>query len=71
MKVVRMLKSCAVTAFGKSHSAPKGATFTFPDDIAASLVNTGLAEYVTGGWSVKEDATLKAEKQTRKSGKTA
>lgn len=68
---VIMIKSSAVTAWGKSHSAPKGAALIFPEEIAEGLVNAGLAVYDTGKVIEKEEATAKiTDKQTRKGGKT-
>lgn len=67
-----MIKSCAVQAWGKSHSAPKGAALTFPDEIAEGLVMGGLAIYDTPAIPThtgKEFAVSKpANKQTRKGG---
>lgn len=69
-KQVTMIKSCAVMAWGKSHSAPKGATLIFPDDIADGLVRGGLAVYYAPPVGTYEKATAKIEnKQTRKGGK--
>lgn len=74
-KKVIMLKSCAVMAWGKSHSAPKGAALIFPDDVANSLVLQGLArfdDYTPPQQSNVEHATAKPlNKQTRKGGKQA
>lgn len=70
-KKVIMIKSCAVQAWGKSHSAPKGAALIFPDDIADGLVVGGLAVYdVPPARTHEEFATSKPlNKETRKGGK--
>lgn len=71
-KKVIMLKSCAVMAWGKSHSAPKGAALIFPDDVANSLVMQGLARFddYKPQHNAVEHATAKPlKKQTRKGGK--
>jgi len=71
MRSVLMLKSCAVMAWGKSQSAPCGATLIFPDDVCAGLVTHGLAKYVTPeDFKQKETATAKTLKENRKSGKS-
>lgn len=71
-KKVIMIKSCAVMAWGKSHSAPKGAALIFPDDVAEGLVNGGLAKYdvyTHPGTPAVEFATSKPmNKQKRKGG---
>ncbi len=67
---VIMIKSCAVMAWGKSHSAPKGAALIFPDEIAADLVAHEMARYDDTGYRETEHATAKViDKQTRKGGK--
>ena len=71
-KKVIMLKSCAVMAWGKSHSAPKGAALIFPDDVAISLVTQGLAhldDYNPQQNDVEHATAKPQNKQTRKGGK--
>lgn len=68
-----MLKSCAVMAWGKSHSAPKGAALIFPDEVAEGLVNGGLAKYDVythpAAPNVEFATSKPIDKQTRKRGK--
>lgn len=69
-KKVIMIKSCAVQAWGKSHSAPKGAALIFPDEVADGLVRAGLAIYeVPAIVNIEVAISKPMDKQTRKGGK--